>query len=387
MATTSGLSPRARRWTAILLCGLAIGLHLYQIDWLRHLPRPAGCDGQAPGWLPGLIELSRDLGLPGFQLAVRTRQGERINCAAGWSHVLPWPERLNPQHRMRYASLSKIFTSVVAVQLMDEGLPPSHTAASLLIPGVEPADPRILQITLAQLLTHTGGMDRHKSGDPMADTAPWCPSDLTQFSRLKLDQAPGEAYAYSNLGYCLIGAAIARHEGSSLEAVFEQRLFQPAAARGLRALKRNSVLDDESGANFTAPETSQMLQDFAYESMLASGAWSGTASAFMDVLIAATSPAGPLLTPAQRSILLTPPTPCDSARWRRCHGYGFYTYRRTPAPTMYWHDGSLPGVTAFAGVLDDGSAVVLLANGRNPDWMRDNDRLGLALYQWMQEEP
>src|SRR5690606_14895748 len=79
--------------------------------------------------------------------------------------------------------------------------------------------------------------------------------------------------------------------------------------------------------------------------------------------------------------LMEPLEGCDDSAWRRCHGLAFYSYQQPGRPRMYWRDGSLPGVTAFAAVTEDGDVFVLLGNARDPrNWISIHDELGLLVY-------
>ena len=62
--------------------------------------------------------------------------------------------------RFRIASISKVLTSVVVLQLVEEGrLGLDEPVAAYLSAhlGVEPADPRIADVTVRQMLSHTSG--------------------------------------------------------------------------------------------------------------------------------------------------------------------------------------------------------------------------------------
>lgn len=361
--------------------GLALGLRLQVV--LRILPYPVNCTDHVPVGLGELVALSRELGYPGFQLAYVDRVGQRYECAAGWARLVPWPVRLRANHVMRYASLSKILTSAVAVKLVERGeLDLQSRVVDLLVGDVPLADERIAQVTVAQLLRHTGGFDRALTPDPMMAANPWCPADVGKIASVRLDHQPGTVYAYSNLGYCLLGKIIARHEGQSLAEIFRRRLLAPAGVR-MTALQRGERLADETEAFFDKEESLSDLLSIDYGAMTATGAWAGNADAFLTLLRHIVGPGADLLSPAQQALLLAAPPECNVGRWRGCHGYGFYRYQERGRVAMDWHDGSLPGATSFAAVTDDGASTVFLANSRHHNWMPDNDRLGLALYRWM----
>lgn len=344
------------------------------------------CEGSYPKWFPDLVKLARELDLPGFQISYSDGHGGKYDCAVGWASLFPFPTRLTIEDKMRYASLSKIFTSVVVTQLGAEGLRLDARVAQLLIPGVFPDDPRVADVTVEQLMHHTAGFDRRITPDPMMTRNPWCPKNLESLARQRLDHTPGEVYAYSNLGYCLLGEILVRHQRVSLDEIFLRRLFAKVGVSDrIVPLRRHQILPDEPEYFFDERESLSDLLRLDFGSMLATGGWAGTAKDLHNLLKRMFGPEADLLTPEMRSSLLAAPTECDARRWRTCHGKGFYKFQQPGRGAMYWRDGSLPGVTSFAGITEAGATLVLLANGRRHMWIPDNDRLGRALYQWMQE--
>lgn len=90
-------------------------------------------------------------------------------------------------------------------------------------------DVRQREITIRHLLEHRGGWDRDKSFDAMFEPvrfaklldvpAPAGPREVIRaMLRQKLDFNPGERYAYSNFGYCLLGRVIEKLSGMTYEA-------------------------------------------------------------------------------------------------------------------------------------------------------------------------
>ncbi len=353
------------------------------------LPWFTKCDKESPAWLDTLVEEIKVLGYPGFQLSVADVNGQRMDCAAGWSSPIPGTAPLNLNHRMRYASLSKILTSSVAIQLIDEGLlnPELHLVELLKMTGPF-VDERMASIRIDDLLRHKAGFDRALTPDPMMQPHPWCPGNLAALKSIRIDHDPGSHFAYANIGYCLLGAVISGIEDKSLDQVFHDRLLNPLSLQSIRALRHGEIFQDEPQAFFDdAHESQNDLLAIDYAASLATGAWSGTASDFMSLLISLFARNEHALLSDQAQTLIFKVAPeCDFNKWRTCHGYGFYKYKPVGQKAMYWRDGSLPGVTAFAAVFEDGTKVVFLANGRTYNWMASNDRIGQLLYRFITED-
>ena len=106
--------------------------------------------------------------IPGGALAVV--KNRRLVYAKGYG----WADReqkvpVAPESLFRIASISKPFTAVAVLQLVESGrLSLDATAFGLLgFDQTKAADPRLFQITINHLLHHTGGWKRESSGDPM----------------------------------------------------------------------------------------------------------------------------------------------------------------------------------------------------------------------------
>ena len=128
-----------------------------------------------------------------------------------------------PGARFRIASISKPFTAVAVLQLVQAGkLKLDDKVYDLLQPKPldgEAVHPSFKKVTVAHLLQHRGGWSRNASFDPMfrshiiaaavGRTGPAEPGDIIRYmvSR-KTESEPGEYYSYSNFGYCLLGRVI-----------------------------------------------------------------------------------------------------------------------------------------------------------------------------------
>src|SRR5690606_19844028 len=116
--------------------------------------------------------------------------------------------RVTDESRFRYASMTKALTADAILRQVHAGkLALDDHLLDWLLPGVEVADDRLKAVTVEHLLRHSAGFDRMRSEDPMVvrKRKPWCPYTAEPLTKVNLDFAPGERYAYSNLNYCLLG--------------------------------------------------------------------------------------------------------------------------------------------------------------------------------------
>ena len=181
-----------------------------------------------------LLQIMRKWSIPGAALAIT--EGGRLVYARG----LGYADRENgipvhPTTRFRLASISKTITGMSILRLAQEGRLNLDAKFIDLIPkltqAVTPApDPRMRQVTVRQLLQHTGGFDRPITDDHvnyfntasrLFNNAPITKDILTRYIiSQKLDFDPGTRYVYGNSGYQILGRVIEQVTGKPyLEAV------------------------------------------------------------------------------------------------------------------------------------------------------------------------
>jgi N-acyl-D-amino-acid deacylase len=196
-------------------------------------------------------DIMKKYGLPGGAIAV-VYDGRLIYARGfGYSDVEN-KTPVQPDALFRIASMSKSLTSVGIMKLVEDGKLTLDDRVAPLIAHLTPApgatvDPRWEQVTIRNLLNHTGGWDRQKTGgfDPMdrpvtaasAVGAPIPASAETVIRYMKgmpFDFNPGEKFVYSNFGYTILGRVIERLSGMPYETFVRTRVLQPAGANRTR---------------------------------------------------------------------------------------------------------------------------------------------------------
>jgi CubicO group peptidase (beta-lactamase class C family) len=156
--------------------------------------------------------------VPGIAVGV-LRAGEAVAVADGVGS-LGGGEAVSPETVFRIASISKPFTAMLAMTLVQDGL--------LGLDELPPGSP--VDATVRQLLSHQGGLacewpepiDRFGEGDDAL-------LQLLDGEPEQLPVGPGELYSYSNVGFWLVGAAIAQVCGTSFEEAMRARVLEPLA--------------------------------------------------------------------------------------------------------------------------------------------------------------
>lgn len=163
--------------------------------------------------------------LPG--LAVGIVQGERILFLRGYGQAsLSRP--MTPQTQLYVASVSKSFTALAVMQLVEEGAISLDAPVQTYLPWFTLADPDIAaQITIRQLLHQTSGLG--EEGHPLLD--PGSEASLEQGIR-NLREAhpiapPGQRFQYFNDNYNILGMVVQAVAGMPFETYLDERVFAP----------------------------------------------------------------------------------------------------------------------------------------------------------------
>jgi D-alanyl-D-alanine carboxypeptidase len=149
--------------------------------------------------------------VPGLQYVVVDETGPIYEFAGGWADIRRAQPMTAATTMMGY-SLTKTITAVAVLQLVGRG----GVALDHELDRFVPDTPyRGRSITVRQLLSHTSGIPNpiplrwaHLAGDQQFDEAAALAAVLRQNPRLR--SRPGERFAYSNLGYWLLGRVVER---------------------------------------------------------------------------------------------------------------------------------------------------------------------------------
>lgn len=323
--------------------------------------------------------------ISGASLAI-SRNGKVVYHRAFGHANLNGTETTQPYHRFRLASVSKPITAVAILHLIEQGqLTLSDTvfgSAGLL--GNHPqlsqatiTDNRIYDITVQHLLEHTAGWDRSvaclpnpappypytfTTCDPIAfplhvtqvlgTSNPASEEDLIQFLLEDgLNFAPGTQYAYSNMGYLILGEIIESISGQSYEAFVQSAIFDPlglcdfAIGKNLLVdkLEREVEYEGNGFTNLSVYGTGQQVPweygGFNLEAMDAHGGWVGTSRELVQLLLAVDgfSSKPDILTPATLTTMSTP----SAQNNFYAKGWQVNNFNN------WWHTGALDGTATI----------------------------------------
>lgn len=355
--------------------------------------------------------------IPGGALAVV--KNRRLVYARGYG----WADRaakipVKADSLFRIASITKSFTAVAVLKLVEEGkLQLSDRAFPILRLGPLPAagqkvDARLDQITILHLLQHTAGWDRDLSGDPMfrskeiskaaALPGPADPETIIRYMLGQpLDFEPGERHVYSNFGYCVLGRIIGKISGLGYEQFVREKILKLAGITRMRigatldgqqavGEVRYYTSDDATGAS-VFPGAARVPQPYGcwhLEAMEAHGGWIASAVDLARFAAALDDPArSPLLKPETMARMYAPPTAPVARRpdGKIADAYYGCGWMVRPVGTggkaNYWHNGSLLGTNTLLVRRADGLSWAALFNQRSEDKKLPDGEIDGALHR------
>ncbi len=149
----------------------------------------------------------------------------------GFGHAdMEWEVPNTPDTRFRIGSVTKQFTAVLILQLVEEGRLSLDDPITTVLPDY-PA-PQGDQVTIHHLLTHTSGIPSYTGLPDFQEKymrEPYEPAALVEvFSGMDLEFEPGSEWRYNNSGYFLLGVVIEALTGQPYDQVVRTRILEPA---------------------------------------------------------------------------------------------------------------------------------------------------------------
>ncbi len=172
------------------------------------------------------------------------------------------------------ASVSKLFTSIATVQLIEDGTVDLEAPVATYLPefGVNGKQ----DVTVRMLLTHTSGFT---SWLPLWSKYPDVPSRIKAVMDQPPTNAPGSTYLYSDLNLITLGVMVERLSGKPLDRFVHDRITAPL---GMRDTGYNPTDRDRTAATEyqTAPPRGMVRGEVHDENAWSLGGVAGHAGVF-----------------------------------------------------------------------------------------------------------
>lgn len=173
--------------------------------------------------------LMRRLKIPGAALAIV--EGDKVVHRRGFGRARPGGETPTARTPFYIGSLTKSFTALAVMQLVEAGKIALDAPVQVYLPWFGVADPQAsAQITVRHLLNQTSGISGLAGEVQLADFdgSPEAAKRQAQaLSTLVLDRSPGAAFEYSNANYNLLGLIVGAASGRTYEEYLQEHVLTP----------------------------------------------------------------------------------------------------------------------------------------------------------------
>ncbi|MBX9389729.1 serine hydrolase domain-containing protein [Streptomonospora nanhaiensis] len=164
-------------------------------------------------------------GLPGAAVAVT--RGQEVVLTAGYGHDSDGAP-LRADTPMRIASLSKSFTALAVMQLVEAGRVDLDRPVRTYLPEFRLADPRGADITVRQLLDQSSGMSDRTFPEATRSQPDSLREAVARLRTAGLAADPGTDWNYHNPNYHVAARLVEVVSGRPFDAYLEQEVFAPA---------------------------------------------------------------------------------------------------------------------------------------------------------------
>lgn len=187
-----------------------------------------------------LDDMLRETGIPGAQVAIM-HGGATIEAAGGILNARTGLE-VTRESIFQIGSITKLWTTVLVLQLVDDGLIALDDAVVDHVPEFRLADPELTAaVRIIDLLQHRGGFD----GDYFTDGGRGSDAPQKLIAALEGSQTffrPGEQFAYSNAGMVVLGRLVELKRSISYLEAIRTRIYEPLGLEHAVTLPEEAIL-------------------------------------------------------------------------------------------------------------------------------------------------
>ena len=257
---------------------------------------------KTPGMVFGIVQNGKPAFIKGYG-------------SAAWSNGSEVP--VTDDSVFRIASISKLFTAIGIMKLVEQGLvslddPAEQHLRSFRIRKFKSTDP---PITLRHLLTHTAGVGEFapllgylqprtlfgvsRKGRPLPPLA------ALYRGELRPDRSPGEAWAYANHGFATLGQVIADVTGDDFPEAMRKMIFRPLSMQRSDFVRSDAVMANQALGYYKFRDQDRPVLDLDIIT-LADGSLFTTANDFAKFLGELTMGGGTIISKSSLSKMMRP---------------------------------------------------------------------------------
>ena len=171
----------------------------------------------------------KEANIPGAALVIV--EGNQITHLRGFGVAGPDGQPMTPKTGFFLGSVSKSFTALAIMQLVEAGQIDLEAPVQKYLPWFRVADPKASsQMKVRHLLNHTSGLSTyagrtHLNSSDMSNEA--MKRRVRSLHKAKLTAPVGKGTNYSNANYHILGAIIESVSGQSYENYIQEHIFDP----------------------------------------------------------------------------------------------------------------------------------------------------------------
>ncbi len=212
--------------------------------------------------IDALVESERaDAGIPGISIAIIEDQA--VIWSKGFGHAdLAKARPATPDTVYRVGSVSKLFTDIAVMQLVEEGKIDIDSPVTRYLPDFKPANQFDKTITLRHLMSHRSGLVREPPvGNYFDAQPPSLEKTVASLNGVPLVYEPGKKIKYSNAAVAVAGLALQKTDTRPFTKAVGERMLAPlgmtaSAFEPTPAIQKNlaeALMWTYHGREFRAP--------------------------------------------------------------------------------------------------------------------------------------
>ncbi|MFG2127470.1 serine hydrolase domain-containing protein [Streptomyces sp. NPDC048751] len=276
---------------------------------------------------------------------------------------------LSTTDRFRIGSVTKTFTTVVLLQLVDEGKLTLDTSVNTYLPGLLPDS----RITVRHVLSHRSGLYDY-TNDMFAQTVPGFEAVRTKVFTYRqlvdrslqhaLTNAPGAAYSYSNTNFVVAGMLVEKLTGHSVQTEYQNRIIKPLNLADTFYVHPDTHIPGRYARGYLTPdESGGPLVDSTEQTVSWAQSAGAIVSSTQDLNTFFSALVGGRLTSAAGLAEMERWTPAGTGQ---AYGLGLRRRDLSCGVSVYGHTGTVQGYYTYAFTSKDGQrSLTAVANTSN----------------------
>jgi CubicO group peptidase (beta-lactamase class C family) len=193
-----------------------------------------------------IIDEMRRFKIPGMALVIV--EGDRIVHLRGFGQAHPGGEAPTPQTPFFIGSVTKSFTALAIMQLVEAGKVELDAPIQRYLPWFCVADLEASELmTVRHLLNQTSGLPSvlgQANLGNLEDRPDAVERQVRSLSSVKLERPPGTQFAYDNTNYNILGLIVEAASGESYAAYVQKHIFDPLEMRHSYTTKAEAQQND-----------------------------------------------------------------------------------------------------------------------------------------------